>query len=55
MQDQERQPTHGNDRIAAVIGPGWQQKHRSFRHFFATQDHMIGVDGEFIRVHETLL
>jgi hypothetical protein len=38
MQDQERQPTHGNDRIAAVIGPGWQQKHRSFRHFFASQD-----------------
>jgi hypothetical protein len=38
MQDQERQPTHGNDRIAAVIGPGWQQKYRSFRHFFATQD-----------------
>jgi hypothetical protein len=29
MQDQERQPTHGNDRIAAVIGPVWQQKCRS--------------------------
>ena len=41
MQDQERQPTHGNDRIAAVIGAGWQQKHRSFRHFFATQDPMM--------------
>jgi hypothetical protein len=41
MQDQERQPTHGNDWIAAVIGPGWQQKHRSFRHFFATQDPMM--------------
>ena len=41
MQDQERQPTHGNDRIAAVIGPCWQQKHRSFRHFFATQDPMM--------------
>jgi hypothetical protein len=41
MQDQERQPTHGNDRITAVIGPGWQQKHRSFRHFFATQDPMM--------------
>jgi hypothetical protein len=27
MQDQEHQPTHGNDRIVAVIGPGWQQKH----------------------------
>jgi hypothetical protein len=38
MQDQEHQPTHGNDRIVAVLGPGWQQKHRSFRHFFATQD-----------------
>ena len=41
MQDQERQPTHGNDRIEAVIGPGWQQKHRSFRHFFASQDPMM--------------
>jgi hypothetical protein len=41
MQDQERQPTHGNNRIAAVIGPGWQQKHRSFRHYFATQDPMM--------------
>jgi hypothetical protein len=38
MQSQERQPTHGNNRIAAVLGPGWQQKHWSFRHFFATQD-----------------
>ncbi len=25
MQDQEHQPTLGNGRIAAVIGPGWQQ------------------------------
>jgi hypothetical protein len=41
MQVQERQPTHGNNRIAAVIGPGWQQKHRSFRHYFATQDPMM--------------
>ena len=41
MQDQERQPTHGNDRIEAVIVPGWLQKHRSFRHFFATQDPMM--------------
>ncbi len=41
MQDQERQPTQGNDRIAAVIGPGWQQKHRSFWHFFASQDPMM--------------
>ncbi len=23
MQPQEKQPTHGNDRIASVIGPGW--------------------------------
>jgi hypothetical protein len=41
MQDQEHQPTHGNDRIAAIIGPGWQQKHWSFRHFFASQDPMM--------------
>ena len=41
MQDQEHQPTHGNDRIAAVIGPGWQQKHHSFHQFFATQDPMM--------------
>jgi len=41
MQDQERQPTHGNDRIAAVLGTGWQQKHRSFRHFFASQDPLM--------------
>ena len=33
--------THGNDRIAAVMGTGWQQKHRSFRHFFASQDPMM--------------
>ncbi len=38
MQSQERQATHGNDRIAAVLGPEWQQKHRFFRHFFATQN-----------------
>jgi hypothetical protein len=38
MQSQDRQPTHGNNRIADVLGPGWQQKHRSFWHFFATQD-----------------
>jgi len=31
MQDQER----------LIIGPGWQQKHRSFHHFFATQDPMM--------------
>ena len=33
MQSQIQQPTHGNDRIVAVMGTGWQQKHRSFRHF----------------------
>ena len=41
MQDQDHQPTHSNDRIAAVLGPGWQQKHRSFRHFFASQDPLM--------------
>ena len=41
IQDQECQPTNGNNRIAAVIGPGWQQKHGSFRHFFASQDPMM--------------
>jgi hypothetical protein len=30
MQPQSKQPTHGNDRIASAIGPGYQQKHRSF-------------------------
>jgi hypothetical protein len=41
MQPQEKQPTHGNDRIASVMAPGWQQKHRSFRHFFACQDPLM--------------
>ena len=41
MQSQIHEPTHGNDRIAAVMGTGWQQKHRSFRHFFASQDPMM--------------
>jgi hypothetical protein len=41
MQSQIQQPTHGNDRIAAVMRTGWQQKHRSFRHFFASQDPMM--------------
>ena len=41
MQSQECQPTHGNDQIAAVLGSGWQQKHRSFWHFFASQDPLI--------------
>jgi hypothetical protein len=41
MQSQVSQPTHGNARIAAVLGTGWQQKHRSFRHFFASQDPLM--------------
>ena len=41
IQDKERQPTHSNDQIAAIIGPVWQQKHHSFCHFFATQNHMM--------------
>jgi hypothetical protein len=41
MQPQEKQLTHGNNRIASVIRPGWQQKHRSFRHFFACQDPLM--------------
>ncbi len=41
MQPQEKQPTHSNDRIASVIRPGWQQKHWSFRHFFACQDPLM--------------
>jgi hypothetical protein len=41
MQPQSKSPTHGNDRIAAALGPGYQQKHRSFRHFFATQDPLM--------------
>ena len=36
MESQDLQPTHGNDRVAAIIRPGWQQKHRSFQHFFAS-------------------
>jgi hypothetical protein len=38
MQPQSKQPTHGNDKVASSIGTGYQQKHRSFRHFFACQD-----------------
>jgi len=41
MQPQSKSPTHDNDRIADTIGPGYQQKHRSFRHFFATQDPLM--------------
>jgi hypothetical protein len=41
MQPQEKQPTHGNNRIMSVIGPGWQQKYPSFRHFFACQDPLM--------------
>ena len=38
MQPQLKQPTHGNDKVASSIGMGYQQKHRSFPHFFACQD-----------------
>ncbi len=41
MQPQEKQPTHGNNRIASVIRHGWQQKHQLFRHFFACQDPLM--------------
>ncbi len=41
MQLQKKQPTHSNDRIVSVIGPGWKQKHRSFQHFFACQDPLM--------------
>jgi hypothetical protein len=41
MQPQSKSATHGNDRIASAQGPGYQQKHRSFRHFFATQDPLM--------------
>jgi hypothetical protein len=27
MQPQSKSPTHGNDRIASALGPGYQQKH----------------------------
>ena len=30
MQPQSKSPTHGNDRIASALGPGYQQQHRSF-------------------------
>jgi hypothetical protein len=41
MQPQSKQPTHGNDKIAKVVGPGYQQLQRSFRHFFAPQDPLM--------------
>ena len=41
MQPQSKSPTHGNDRIADALGPGYQQRHRLFRHFFATQDPLM--------------
>ncbi len=41
MQPQSKQPTHGNDKIASIIGPGYQQKHRSFRHFLSCQDPLM--------------
>ncbi len=37
MQSQIHQPTHSNDRTTAVMGTGWQQKHRSFQHSFVCQ------------------
>lgn len=43
MQPQSKQPTHGNDKIAQAIGPGYQQLHRSFRHFFAVQDPLMNA------------
>jgi hypothetical protein len=41
MQPQSKSPTHGNDRIASALGPGYQQQHRSSRHFFAKQDPLM--------------
>ena len=41
MQPQSKQPTHGNNKVASAIGTGYQQKHRSFRHFFACQDPLL--------------
>ncbi len=41
MQPQSKQPTHGNGKIALCNRMGYQQKHRSFRHFFACQDPLM--------------
>jgi hypothetical protein len=41
MQSKSKQPTHGNDKTASTIGLGYQQKHRSFRHFFGCQDPLM--------------
>jgi hypothetical protein len=41
MQPQSKQPMHGSNKIALTIGPGYQQKHRSFRHFFGCQDPLM--------------
>jgi hypothetical protein len=41
MQPQSRQPTHGNNKVALTIGPGYQQKHHSLRHFFGCQDPLM--------------
>ena len=41
MQPQSKQPTHGNNKVTSAIGTGYQQKHRSFRHFFACQDPLL--------------
>ncbi len=41
MQPQSKQPTHGNNKVASTIGAGYQQKHRSFWHFFACQDPLL--------------
>jgi hypothetical protein len=41
MQPQSKSPTHGNDRIASALVPGYEQKHQSFCPFFATQDPLM--------------
>ena len=37
MQPQSKERTHGNNFIASCIGVGYEQKYRTFRHFFGTQ------------------
>ena len=41
IQPQLKQRTHDNDFIAQCIGLGYQQKHHSFRQFFAYQDPLM--------------
>ena len=41
MQPQSSQPTHGNDKVATAIGPGYYQMYRAFRAFFACQDPLL--------------